>query len=210
MGTWVAVGNSGKQTYSTNGGVTWSATADILGGSVVRSAAYGNGTWVAVGDAGKRTYSTNGGVTWSATANILDSQIILSVAYRNGIWVAVGAAGLRTYSTDGGVTWTATLDILDSQSIYSVAYSSDRYLGYGVSGRGGQGGVIGYGDRFSYGVVATAGDSGSPMRSPFRIVPSAQPLIGEIGDLYVSFAGILYVCTASGQPGTWTIVGSQS
>jgi hypothetical protein len=52
---WVAVGDSGKMAYSTDG-VPWTAATSTFGGSVIRGLAYGGGKWVAVGDSGRMAY----------------------------------------------------------------------------------------------------------------------------------------------------------
>lgn len=50
--------------------------------------------------------------------------------------------------------------------------------------------------------------------SPLRIMPrgTAVPTTGqhEVGELYVTTAGKLYICTVAGTPGTWTVVGTQT
>lgn len=61
-----------------------------------------------------------------------------------------------------------------------------------------------------YGVVA-ASDTTSPVTAAFRIVPqNAQPTTGQQGDLYVTTAGKLVICTVAGTPGTWATVGTQT
>lgn len=60
-----------------------------------------------------------------------------------------------------------------------------------------------------HGLVAQ-GDTTSPAKSAFRIVPQdAQPTSGEVGDIYVTSAGVVKICTATGTPGTWVSVGGQ-
>ena len=47
---------------------------------------------------------------------------------------------------------------------------------------------------------------GAPKRAPLRLVPSNQPATGQVGDLNVSNAGVLTICTVAGAPGTWAPV----
>jgi hypothetical protein len=79
--------------------------------------------------------------------------------------------------------------------------------GYAVTGFSPNGiGVVGISGN-SYGVVAA---SNSQSRSAFRITPQAlAPTNGMIGDIYVTPAGKLYICTNS-NPLTWSVVGLQS
>ena len=56
-GKFVAAGNSGKGSYSTDG-ITWTAISDMkLGTSIISSIAYGNGKFVVAGRSGKGSYS---------------------------------------------------------------------------------------------------------------------------------------------------------
>ena len=58
-GKFVAVGDSGKGAYSTDG-VTWTAISDMkFGTSGIYTITYGNGKFVAVGISGKGAYSLN-------------------------------------------------------------------------------------------------------------------------------------------------------
>lgn len=43
-----------------------------------------------------------------------------------------------------------------------------------------------------------------------RLTPQAAPASGAVGDLYMTTAGVLMVCTAAGTPGTWAVVGAQT
>lgn len=59
--------------------------------------------------------------------------------------------------------------------------------------------------------LTVTGDTSSPALAALRVTPQdAQPTgTNLIGDLYVSTAGVLWVCTAAGSPGTWQQVGAQ-
>lgn len=80
-------------------------------------------------------------------------------------------------------------------------------VGYTDTGKGVYGWALGAG----YGVVAES-DTTSPGRSAFRIVPqNAEPNgSNSIGDIYVTSAGVLKICTVAGTPGTWVSVGTQT
>ena len=65
-------------------------------------------------------------------------------------------------------------------------------------------------------IITAAGGSGTgaritgnATRSALKLVPQAAPSEGEIGDIYVTAAGVLKICTVAGTPGTWVSVGAQ-
>ena len=135
-GKFVAVGNSGKGAYSTDG-VTWTAISDMkFGSDTIYSVKYLNDIFIAVGNNGKGAYSTDG-VTWTAISDMkFDSDTIYSIAYGNGKFVAVGIIGKGAYSTNG-VTWTAISDMkFGSSVINSIAYSNGKFVAVGANGKG--------------------------------------------------------------------------
>ncbi len=62
-----------------------------------------------------------------------------------------------------------------------------------------------------YGIVCE-GDTTSPAKAAFRLVPqNAEPTgPNSVGDMYMTTAGVLKVCTVAGTPGTWISVGAQT
>ncbi|MGD8501267.1 MAG: hypothetical protein PVJ86_11500 [Phycisphaerales bacterium] len=79
--------------------------------------------------------------------------------------------------------------------------------GNGVKGTGGSssgygGHFIGVGDHGAY----IEADTSSPAKSALHIEPQDAAPTGPnaIGDIYVTTAGVPYICTAAGTPGTWT------
>lgn len=53
--------------------------------------------------------------------------------------------------------------------------------------------------------------TGTSARAPLMLTPGSQPTgPNVIGDLYMTTAGVLKVCTAAGTPGTWVSVGAQT
>lgn len=86
--------------------------------------------------------------------------------------------------------------------------------GYGVKGDGnGNASAIGVYAKNTAGVALCAeGDTTSPARAAFRIVPQDAAPTGpnSPGDIYCTTAGKLYICTSGGTPGTWTVVGTQT
>lgn len=55
------------------------------------------------------------------------------------------------------------------------------------------------------------GDTTAPAIAAFRLIPQdAQPTGASlVGDMYVTTAGVLRICTVAGTPGTWVNVGAQ-
>lgn len=64
---------------------------------------------------------------------------------------------------------------------------------------------------FSPNTVYVSGDGTSPAKAAFRIGPQdAEPTgANVVGDMYVTTAGVLKICTVAGTPGTWVSVGAQ-
>lgn len=57
-----------------------------------------------------------------------------------------------------------------------------------------------------------SGDLTSPAKGAIRMVPQDAEPTGSnaVGDLYMTTAGVLKVCTSAGSPGTWVSVGAQT
>lgn len=60
--------------------------------------------------------------------------------------------------------------------------------------------------------LTVTGDTTSPVAAAFRLIPQDAEPTGPsvVGDMYVTTAGKLMICTVAGTPGTFTIVGTQS
>jgi photosystem II stability/assembly factor-like uncharacterized protein len=117
----VAVGNSGKIAYSSDG-ITWNAVLDsTFGSNIIMDVTYGT-KWVAVGSGGKMAYSADG-VTWTTVIDSTFSAGITGVATTGQKWVAVGVDGRMAHSSNGE-TWTAitsTNSTFGAENINSVA-----------------------------------------------------------------------------------------
>jgi len=163
-GTFVAVGNSGRMAWSTDG-VTWTAvtaadnTFNVLNSNAIRGITYGNGRFVAIGQHGRMAWSTNG-TTWTAvtpgtgTATITDpgnstfgQNGINGITYGNGRFVAAGDNGRMAWSEDGE-NWTAvtggtgTTTITDpgnstfgANYISGITYGNGRFVAVGFGPR---------------------------------------------------------------------------
>lgn len=118
--------------------------------------------------------------TLAATATIASTITVADTASATcyiGMYEA--ASGSLAAKTDTGLTYDATTGILTATGIA------------GVSPTG-------------HGVVAQ-GDTTTPAKSAFRVVPQNAAPTGpnEVGDIYVTTAGVPQICTVAGSPGTW-------
>lgn len=61
------------------------------------------------------------------------------------------------------------------------------------------------------GKFSITGDTTSPAKAAFQLVPQDTQPTGPnaVGDMYVTTAGVLKICTVAGSPGTWVSVGAQ-
>lgn len=138
--------------------------------------------------------SATGRITWDAgnyiTNNAATGLFVATSGFRadagsgsNGL--VLNTAGARLKLSTGGTT-----DYMISDGSETISAAGN----FSVSGR----------------LIAT-GDSTSPVNSNFRIVPQdAEPTgANAVGDMYVTTAGVLKICTVAGTPGTWVSVGAQ-
>ena len=139
-GIFVAVGNSGLITTSTDG-VTWTARTAGVAASNLYYVAYINNLFVAVG--GGANGGTGGittspdGITWTKrTTPTTSSTNLYSVTYGGGYYVAVGNLNTRAgyYSTDAA-TWTA-LPAGIANSLEGVFYNGSNFFALASAGTG--------------------------------------------------------------------------
>ncbi len=149
-GKFVAVGYSGKASYSSDG-ITWTSlsagtdTGIKFGTNIAYSVTYGAGKFIVIGQGGKASYSSDG-ITWTSLPAGDDTGIkfgnssVLSVTYGNDKFVAVGVSGKASYSSDG-ITWTSlpagddTGIKFGNSSVWSVTYGNDKFVAVGDSGK---------------------------------------------------------------------------
>ncbi len=100
-------------------------------------------------------------------------------------------------ATGSGVTGTSGATA--GHGVNGICLNAEEY---GVVGQNQAGGVA----------LAAIGDATLPARGAFFVSPqNAQPTgPNAVGDMYVTTAGVLKICTAAGTPGTWTSVGAQT
>lgn len=138
-------------------------------------------------------------------------------------WVSANAFG----ASSGGnqvMRWMATGTVATGigagAGITATGGNSDAAGGSFTGGTTNGSGVVGTGTGTGYGVVATSNtatalwvgsDTTSPARAALHVeAQDAQPTGANfIGDMYVTSAGVLKICTVAGTPGTWVSVGAQ-
>lgn len=114
---------NGNVYYSTNNGLTWTATTVPAGGSSVNSVFVANNTLYAGTSNGFIYYSTNNGNSWSNTSQP-DTSAVNSVFVTANILYASTANGNVFYSTDNGNTWSSTSPP-DGSAVNSIFVTSN-------------------------------------------------------------------------------------
>ncbi len=164
----------------------------------------------AVGDSGAAGVSANGGATGhglvATGGGTSGSGVVATATNGHGGNFTGGSGGLGVLALGQGAGT-------------GVQGTGGATNGYGVKGIGGATdgtGVWGLATGTGNGVRAEAtgggyslylaADGTSPVRAPLHIdAQDTQPTgVHVIGDIYVNATGIMYMCTVSGTPGTWT------
>lgn len=134
--TWVAVGDAGKISSSTDYGATWTARASGVATALYGVAA-GNGVFVAVGAGGVVLTSVDG-TTWSSWTGGFGASDIWAVTFGQDRFVAVGAGEKANVSVNG-TSWPAaavTVGLATYASggsviLRGVAYDSGLFVAAG-------------------------------------------------------------------------------
>lgn len=181
---------------------TWSQYAELAGSASQAFAA------LSLTSAGKVSGATATGTTTNAAV-----VGVASTSGNGGYFLSSSGSAIICGSTSGNGIYGVSADSyggsFDSTNNHGV-HGTSTYS-YGVYGYGGASvGVYG-GSNSGYGVVAES-DITSPVKAAFRIVPQdTQPSgANSVGDIYVTTAGVLKICTVAGTPGTWVSVGAQT
>lgn len=120
------LGNSAGMLFrTTDGGVHWAQTANLLGG-VNDMQMINASTAFAVGFFGKFGKTTDGGANWTVTTIDASSDLfgVHFVSATTG-W-AVGTLGKVFRTTDGGVTWTVTGTAVGNGAFRCVAFMNNQ------------------------------------------------------------------------------------
>ncbi|MBK8006745.1 MAG: hypothetical protein IPK12_23435 [Gemmatimonadetes bacterium] len=134
--TWVAVGDAGKISSSTDYGATWTAQTSGVATALYGVAA-GNGIFVAVGAGGVVLTSTDG-TTWASRTGGFGASDIWGIVFGQDRFVAVGASEKANVSLNG-TSWPAaavTVGLATYASggsviLRGVAYDSGLFVAAG-------------------------------------------------------------------------------
>jgi len=213
-GLYVAVGDSGKLTTSTDG-TTWTTRTPGFGTTRIFGVTYGDGLYVAVGDSGTLTTSPDG-ITWTSRTSGFGTTRIWGVTYGDGLYVAVGESGTLTTSPDG-ITWTSRTSGFGTTRIWGVTYGDGLYVAVGDSGKlttstdgttwttrtPGFGTTRIFGVTYGDGLYVAVGESGTLTTSPDGITWTSRTSgFGTNNIRSVTYGDGLYV--AVGDSGTLT------
>lgn len=132
------------------------------------------------------------------------ANLLATLKAAGGTWVH-NVTGNISGGTVAGTTITGSSTVRGNTAVGSglsaavVGVSSGSGIAITGSSAGGYAGYF-------------AGDPTSPLCAAFHIdVQDTQPTTGFlVGDMYVSTAGKLIICTVAGTPGTWVVVGTQT
>lgn len=194
-----AVGASGP--ISITGPVSITGNLSVTGTSALSGAVTNNGG-----------ITTQGNLAVTGTSALSGAVSITGAVTMLGGLTATGTTVPGVYAVSTANNWAGVHGVCNSGSLAAGVYgeSSSGYGTWGVSSASGGAGGYGLGSGSARGVVAE-GDTTSPARSAFRIVPQDAEPTGpnDVGDVYVTSAGVLKICTVAGSPGTWVSVGAQ-
>lgn len=120
-GKYVAVGDAGKVSISSDISSGWSLIANSsFGTGKIVTIGFGNSLFVAAGAIGKLATSTDG-INWTQRSSAFGSATIMSIAYSNAFnkWYAVSNDGKIGISTNG-TSWTLIATPFSSTQINTV------------------------------------------------------------------------------------------
>lgn len=135
-GLWIAVGDDGTATKSTD---TLSWTPVVLGiSTALKDIIHVNGRWIIIGANGTILVSDDGAASWSTRTSPIAGAVLNSIAANGSTVVIVGsngATGMILLSTDKGDTWGTISTNPGNQPNLKVAYGGGTWV---VGGNGGQ------------------------------------------------------------------------
>lgn len=210
--TGAGVTGAGGATSGVGGAFT--ATA----GNSIGATGAGNGTGAGLAGTGGLT---GPGVTGSGGATSGNGGTFTGVATGHGVQATAGASADAhgVVGTSGAGASSAGIKGVTSNAngvgvwAQSNAAGANGLYAQMLSGTGAATAAV-YAESTAsggYAFIASGDAAGTPARAAVRIVPQAgQPATGQIGDMYMNTAGVLFSCTVAGTPGTWTKVGTQT
>lgn len=127
---WVAAGDAGTLSTSTNPESSWTTRTSNFGVTRINALTFGGNLFLAGGDSGQLRTSTDA-ITWTTRTSGFGSSAIRALSWNGSLFIAAGAGGNLTTSTDG-VTWTARTSNMGGNDILCItpSQSVQGYLGY--------------------------------------------------------------------------------
>ncbi len=121
--TAIAVGDLGTVLRTTDGGATWSITAQLLASNPLALAVHGQ-TAISLSYGWIVLRSIDAGVHWfyGNSASLAGSP--RAVAFSGAVATAVGDGGVVARSSDGGATWTAATTDGSTANLLGVAFNA--------------------------------------------------------------------------------------
>lgn len=122
----VSAGASNAIIYSTNGGITWAAPANVVTGTLTAVAVVTDQVWWIGTSSGGLYYTTNQGQTAFVSKTLSGSPSAISDIFfatpEVGYVSAVVSSVAKIYATlNGGVTWTTTVERVKSLPAFAEA-----------------------------------------------------------------------------------------
>lgn len=191
---------------TTGGGIN--STANDIGLDVAGS---GSGAGIRATGGVTATYAIE--ATAAAANHAIHGDATVGRGISGTATSGIGVRGEASSSGGNGVVGIAT----DAVGVLGTATSGEGIFGGATTGIGVQGassGADGIAGHFAaaagYGVYCQ-GDTTNPAKAALHVEPqNAQPTgPNAVGDMYVTSAGVLKICTSAGSPGTWVSVGAQ-
>lgn len=126
----------------------------------------------------------------------------------------IGAFNALNITDGNGTTTAARFGILVNNWANTIGGAAAKFVAIGANGNGVTATCSGGGNAGSFTATGTGyalevvGDTTSPSKGSIKLTPlDANPTSCAVGDIYVTTAGVLKVCTATTP--TWVNVGSQ-
>lgn len=140
-------GNNGTTPYSTDGGVTWTASTTPYGSAPTLCAAFGNGLFVIGSNVGRLATSTTGATgSWTDYTATINATTFGTAAVRAVVWAnsqfVVGGDSGRILTSPDGVTWTyrgglvtaLAGTIWSTSGVRAITWTGTEYILVGTSG----------------------------------------------------------------------------
>lgn len=162
---------------------------------------------------------TDGSGTMTANQASSSAAVLTVAQTGNGNGIEASTAGGSGFAIRATGSGSSAAILVNSTGGSGAGVQVNKSVGAGAAVVGsvtgsatGSAGVFSQGANATQACVLIAGRLTAPVRAALSLSPqSAQPTgASEVGDMYVTTAGVLKICTVAGTPGTWVSVGAQT